>query len=98
MKDLVVGHVVHVGAETADFKLVGIRAAHMEANHLSRGDAQSVRIGVDPVEFLLSVRGNRIRRECAWVLLGSVLVARSGGDDLRRSYRGSCGSQELAPG
>src|SRR5262249_37699118 len=96
MKHLVVGYIVHVAAEAADFKLVGVRAAHMEADDLSCGHPQSVRVGMNALDFLLTEQWNRIRSGCGRVLLGTEEVARFDGDDLRRRNCGPCRGQELA--
>ena len=61
LHDLVATRAVDVEAEAADLEFVGIRAADVEPDHVPRGDAHAIGVGVDALDDLRPVRGDRRR-------------------------------------
>ena len=95
MQDLVARRAVDVGAQPADLKLVGIRAAHVKADRLAGRDAHAIGVGVNALDRQRPVRrdGRAARR----------LAAGSAAERHRRrappATRATAGGrQELAPG
>ena len=94
MQDLVATGSVDVEPQSADLKLIRIRAADVEANDVSGRDAHAIGIGVDSLDGERAVRG-----DCrGWLLFTGFDRRPRGRDGGGRSQGAPGGRQELASG